>query len=240
MFTRFIPCLALLGLLAAPTVARPAGDTPPKGPTLVLQLQSVDGLLDAARYLSKYLDSEKSVEDLDAAIKNMTGGKGLDGLDVKRPIGMYGRLSPNVTDSTGVALLPVTTEKAFLDLLERLNVSTKRGNDGVYTAETPALAMPIYLRVVDKYAYITVNDKSALDKDKLLTADKVLAPDKAAGGAPKNVERLPGDKVPTPDGPTLLAATVHIDQVPDGLKQLFIAQFEAQLPAAKEQKVEGE
>jgi hypothetical protein len=240
MLKRFFPCLALLGLLAAPTVARPAGDTPPKGPTLVLQLQSVDGLLDAARYLAKYLDTEKSFEDMDAGIKNMAGPKGLDGLDVKRPLGLYGRLGPNVTDSTGVALVPITTEKAFLDLLERLNVSTKRGPDGIYTAETAALATPIYLRFADKYVYLTVSDKSALDKDKLLSADKVLAPDRTTSGAPKNVERLPGDKVPTPDGPTLLSATVRIDQVPDGLKQLFITQFEAQLPAAKEQKVEGE
>jgi hypothetical protein len=242
MLTRIFPILALLGLLVAPTVARPAGDSASTTPTLVIQLQSVNSLLENARYLAKVLDAEKSVEDLDAMLKNVAGAKGLDGLDVKRPLGLYGRLGPNGTDSTGVALLPITTEKAFLDLLQRLNVTTKRGDDGVYTAETAAVGMPIYLRFADKYAYVTVQEKSALDKDKLLAPDKVLPPDRLAGTTvvAKNVERLPGEKLATGEGNTLVSAAVHIDQVPDTLRQLVIAQFETQLATAKEQKTEGE
>src|SRR5205807_1816153 len=111
-------------------------------------------------------------------------------------------------------------------------------DDGLYTAENTPLTVPLYIRFADKYAYLTVQDKSALDKDKLLPPDKVLPPDRPAGSgvAAKNVERLPGDKVATVEGPTVVSATIHIDQIPQGLKQAAITQFEQQLAVAKEKK----
>src|SRR5947209_126834 len=213
MLRRFLPCLAPLCLVALAGVARPAEEKAAP-PTLVVRIQSIDDLRANIKYLGQLAGREREVEQAEAALNAKLGDKGLDGLDTKRPLGVYGRVGPAGSDSTGVVLLPVTDDKAFLDLLKRFKLTVEEPKDGVYTVQAENVPLPFYLRFSDKYACLTVQNKAAIDKDQLLAPAKVL----------------PAGK------PGVLAATFRIDQIPDFLKQIGLTQFELQLADAKEKK----
>src|SRR5438094_563974 len=110
---RFFPCLATFCLIVLPSAARPAEEksTPP---TLVVRIQSIDDLRANVKYLGQLAGREREVEQAETALNAKLGDKGLEGLDTKRPLGLYGRIGPAGTDSTGVVLVPVTDDKAFL------------------------------------------------------------------------------------------------------------------------------
>ena len=73
-----------------------------------------------------------------------------------------------------MVLVPIADEKAFLDLLDRLNFKADKGKDDVYTVKPEGLQVEIYFRFAHKYAYATALNKSAIAKDKLLEPAKVL------------------------------------------------------------------
>ena len=123
MIMRFFPCLATFCLIALPSSARPAEEKAATPPTLVVKVQSIDNLRDNIKYLGQLAGREREVEKLEAALNDRLGAKGLEGLDAKRPLGLYGRVGPAGSDSTGVVLVPVSDDKAFLDLLKRLKLT---------------------------------------------------------------------------------------------------------------------
>ena len=69
----------------------------------------------------------------------MAGDKGLEGIDTKSPFGIYGSVGADGFDSSAVGMIPVANEKAFLDLLERLNLKPEKDEGGVYTVVPPSL-----------------------------------------------------------------------------------------------------
>src|SRR5712691_10266713 len=117
MLLRMFPCLATLCLIAVPSAARPAEEKAAP-PTLVVRVQSIDNLRENLKYFGRLAGREREVEKAEAALNDKLGDKALEGLDTKRPLALYGRVGPTGTDSTGVVLLPVTDDKAFLDLLK--------------------------------------------------------------------------------------------------------------------------
>ena len=54
--------LAMAGLMVLPATARPAAEARGKGPTLVVQIQSIDDLLDDAKYLGSLSGKEERLE----------------------------------------------------------------------------------------------------------------------------------------------------------------------------------
>ena len=103
MLKRFLPCLVVLGL-ALPVRAADADNA---GPTVVVRLQSIDQLLDNVKYLVKLADREEEAKQIEGLVKSMAGPKGIQGIDTKRPIGMYGKVGAAGIDSTVVVLIPV-------------------------------------------------------------------------------------------------------------------------------------
>src|SRR5262245_16578895 len=99
-------------LLGAPTTF---ADDPPL-PPIVFQTQPAGRLFDDLRTAVNLIGGEKGVKALNNGFKEMLGEKGFEGMDYGRPIVGYVVLAPKPEDITAVVALPITDEKAFLDL----------------------------------------------------------------------------------------------------------------------------
>jgi len=220
MFRRFLPCAALLGLVALPAVVRPAEEKKAVTPGVVVRVQSLDELMNNFRYLAALVGKEEEAKQLEGVLKAKAGGpKGLEGIDAKRPMALYGVFSEaGIENSTAVALVPIADEKAFLGLIENLGYKAEKDKDGVYLVSGDNLKAPVYFRFAHKHAYLTAMNKDALDKDKILP---------------------PGAVLPAGKGP-VLSVSVRIDQVPEKVRKLAIDQVEAQLNTAKDEKKDAE
>jgi hypothetical protein len=211
----FFPASLLGLLLVLPVPARAAVEPAInyKKPGVVLRFASLDQLRGDVRYLAEVVGQAEKAKQLDQLIKSKLGEKGFEGVDTKKPLGLYGWIGALGIDSQIVFLVPVSDEKAFLDLLsDQLDVKPDKGADGVYTLNVEKAIAPAYVRFANKYAYLTVRDKDLLDKDKLLAPEKVL---------PANQRDV-------------LSATVDIDQIPNKLKELGLGVIENHLADLKE------
>ncbi|HEX5272616.1 MAG TPA: hypothetical protein VFW33_19095, partial [Gemmataceae bacterium] len=216
MFQRFLPCAALLALAALPAPARPADEKKPAEPGFVLRVQSIDDLTHNFRYLAGLVGREEEAKQIEGWLKAKAGGpKGLEGIDSKRPLAVYGVFGEGGLDSsTAVALIPIADEKAFLGLIETLDAKAEKDKDGVYEVKSPNLPVPVYFRFAHRYAYATAMNKDAIDKDKILLPGAVLPPGKEP----------------------VFSLTLRIDQIPQKVRDLAVSQVETQLDAAKEEK----
>src|SRR5438105_3306578 len=124
-------CVAVLGLVALPSVARPAEEaaTPP---TLVVRIHSLDRLLHDVKQVISLAGRKDEAQKLDSLL-NQRLPKGFEGVDGKRPLGLYGRVDENLMDSTAVVLIPIADEKAFLGLLESHGIKATKDSEGVYS-----------------------------------------------------------------------------------------------------------
>jgi hypothetical protein len=220
MFKRLLPCAALLALVSLAAPGRPAEEKKPAEPGFVIRVQSIDDLTHNFRYLAGLVGREEEAKQIEGWLKTRAGGdKGLEGIDAKRPMAVYGFFGKDsVEDTTAVALIPIADEKAFLALIDNLDAKAEMDKDGVYTVTNPNLPVPIFFRFAHKYAYATALNKDAIDKDKILLPGAVLPP----------------GKVP------VVSLNVRIDQVPEKMRDLAVGQVEANLDAAKEEKKEDE
>src|SRR5207237_314735 len=164
MRMRWLPALALVGLAAAPLPAR-AGEKPDKAPMVVVRIRSIDAVLDNVKLLATLAGKEEFGRQLEGIIKAKTGPKGLEGIDTKRPLGFYTRIGSDLSDVAGVAMIPVSDEKAFLSLLENVGFPAKKAADGAYTIEpTGPLPVPLEFRFGNDYAYFTAINVDAISK----------------------------------------------------------------------------
>jgi hypothetical protein len=213
MRVRLCALLTVLCLTAIP--ARPAAAEPP---ALVVGLRSLDGLLADAKYLAGLAGREEEAKQFEGFFKVLTGPKGLEGIDTKKPLGLYGVIATNPGESTAVALVPIADEKAVLALLERLNLKAEKGTDGVYTVRPENAPVPVHFRFANQHAYVTALNKSALAPDKLLNPADVLP----AGGT------------------ATLTASLHFSRIPDEVKQIALQQMKLHLAHLKDEKAPGE
>jgi len=214
MLKRLVPWTGLLGLmLAMPALARAAEEKADK-PALILRIAALDNVRADFRYLAQILGQEEKAKQFDAMLKSKIGDKGLEGVDTKKPIGAYGSVGQMGIDSTLVVLVPIADEKAFLALLENLEIKADKGNDGVYTVNHDKVPTPVYFRFANNYVYVTARDKDALDKDKLL-APAVVLPAGEVG---------------------MVSLTVNIDRIPDNLKDLALGRIDLSLANVKDKE----
>jgi hypothetical protein len=185
-------------------------------PTLVVRLQSIDGLIADARYFAEIAGKAEEAKQAEGMIKALAGPKGVEGLDTKKPIGLYGKLGPNGIDSEVVVMVPIADEETAVDFLKRF-AEPEKGKDGVYSVMIERSPFPLYFRFANGYAYVTIKDKEVIDADRLLKPADVLAPAKVG----------------------VVSVTVNLDQIPRELKKLFIGQMELQLLNAKDEKDEN-
>src|SRR5437773_1305819 len=172
MIARISPYLACVCLVVGASATR-AADARDQAPAFTLQIRSLDRVLEDAKYLATLAGKEEEAKQLDGLVKARIGPKGLEGIDTKRPLGMYSVLRRNVN----VALLPIASEEAFLALLENLNIKASKEEGGIYAVTPENLPVPIYLRFANGYAYVTSPSKTALDKDNLLDPATILPRD---------------------------------------------------------------
>ena len=155
-------------------------------------------------------------------LKNLLGDKkGLEGVDPKKPIGVYGRVNADdPQQSELVVLVPVADEDALLGLLkkqDKIKVEDK-AKDGTYQVNVENVPFPFFIRFANDYAYVTGLTKAALAKDRLLAPGKVL-----------------------PAKTTSLASIVlHMEQIPQKYKDLAISGMEQQLAKEKEKEQPNE
>jgi hypothetical protein len=216
MRRRLLAVVTFLCLAALPTSAWPAPAPAPDGkrPGLVIRIQAIDELLANFKYLAAQAGQEEQAKQLEGLVKSMAGPKGLDGIDTKKPIALYGTVGPNGIDSTAVLLIPVADEQGVLDLLARFDIKAEKGKDGLYTVRNDQLPVPVFFRFANKHAYITVQDDSAIARDRLLAPEKV-----------------------NPPGATgVVSLSVNIGDIPDNLKQQAIQEFQQQLANAKQMR----
>jgi hypothetical protein len=215
--------MALCGLLSAGATTR-ADEAPeaakPRGgkPTVVVRVASLDDLISTFRYLAKLAGREEQAKQLEGILQARTGPKGLEGVDTKKPWGFYGILDANLPASEGVLMVPVADRKAVLDQLDRLNVKAEKGKDDLYTVTAEGVPFPIYLRFANGYAYATARNRGALAKGRL---------------------RAPGMVFPAGEK-AMAALELNIDEIPNGLKEMFLGQLDLRLADAKEEAPPGE
>lgn len=213
--------LAVVCGLVAPVAGR--CETPASAPpALVVRVKSLQDLRDDARYLAKATGHEKEAGNYDGVLSALITDKGLMGVDVKKPIGIYARIDPDTAQPAAVLLLPIADEKTVLNQLGQFNVEAKKDNGGVY-AFTPqgfTLPVPVYARFADGYAYVTAMSKAALAEDRLLSPAKLFAE----------------------AGDSAVSFLVRLDQLPEAFRQLALGEISTKLAEAQSKKhaIKGE
>lgn len=216
MFRRSLPLAALLALFTAAVPARAAEEE--ASPSIIVRLRSIDGLREDARYLVTLLGKGEEAKQVDEFIKSMMGQDGLKGIDVKKPLGFYGTVGPNGVDSTGVLMLPIADEKAFLSLLQKFDLKLEKPVAGLYSFAVPNSQETVYFRFANDYVYATIREKTAVAKEKLLEPASVL---------PTNIT-------------SAASVTVRFDKIPNEIKQLFLQQMALKIADAKNAKLPDE
>lgn len=200
MRARALLGVALTGLVLLAPAAR-AGEA--FKPAVLLRLKALEELIGDLRFLVKEVGREEQAKQVEALLKARTGPNGLEGIDVKKPVGLYATVKPSLNQSEVVLLLPIADEKTFLDFLDSLNLKPEKGTDGLYTLQVENVPVPLLFRFANGYLYGTakLNEKMTLPaKDRLPAPETVLA-----------------------SGAGLLSLTANVDQIPAQVRKLGVS-----------------
>jgi len=211
---------SLLTLMIALSASTMASAQPAK-PTVEVRLQSVDVLLDKAEYVAGLAGKEDMVQGVKAILKNLQqGGKGIEGIDPKRPFGLYATLTTEVINSPVTAMVPVADQDRLLSMLkERLDITPEKVEGGALKVDLPdavknPVASAVYLRFANDYLYVARTAKD-LDPTVLISPKTFFARD---------------------DG-SVASLVVRGDGIPAEVKKFLIGQFE--LGMAEQRKKDG-
>lgn len=220
MFARMLTFLAVVTLVGAPAPVRSEDKAKDGAPSFVMRIDSIDNLIENAKYLAELAGQKDKAEEVLGFVKTTIESQKIDkAIDFSRPIGMYGKVNADdVTQSSGVLLVPILDEKPLLDLLGSVGMTAEKGEDGVYSVQAPFAPVPIFFSFANKYAYITAQNKGGVTKESILDPAKVLSSAKA----------------------TTFSANFRLDQIPDQLKQMAISQLEENFTKEKGKEIKGE
>jgi hypothetical protein len=212
--TGILALLSASGSLMAQPVKAPA-------PTVEVRLQSVNVLLDKAEYVAGLAGKEDVVQGVKLILKNLQAqGKGIEGIDPKRPFGLYANLHTDVIASPVTAMVPITDQDRFLGMLkERLDITPEKVEGGALKVDLPeGIKNPVlgavYLRFANDYLYVA---RSAMD----LEPTSLIEP-KAFFSK---------------DDEAVASLLVRGDGIPKEVKTFIIGQFE--LAVAEHRKKKG-
>jgi hypothetical protein len=234
MFSRLFCLTALAVALAGPAAwaqEPKKSDAPAKkdvaaassGPAVIIRVQSIENLLATADYL-RTLASEDIGEQIKQGLEFVKSiidpQKGLEGIDVKNPIGAYITFTEELGPTPPVVvLIPVADEATVIEALKnRLGLTVDKEKDGSYKTQPEQSPFPVFFRFANKYAYVTINDSANIDPKTLPKPADVLT------GKPEH----------------LISASVRIDRLPEALRKMAIVAVEEQMNAAKDQPVPNE
>jgi hypothetical protein len=136
---RLISAFALL-LASAFAGAAPVADPVP---VAYVAVRTADAGLEAFKYLAPLMDKEYSPAALEAFLRLRTGGD-LEGLDRRRPLGAYLLWPADLRELASfkapvVLFAPVTDQKKFLTLLDRLGCKPRQAEGGLCRLTVPDL-----------------------------------------------------------------------------------------------------
>src|SRR6516165_7248349 len=148
MRSRFLTAAAALLAVALPAAAQAPKE---KGPALTFQTLPPGKLLDDIKAAAKIVAGDDAVKEIDKHLTDALGEKGFTGVDMLRPVVGYAELNDKAEASGAVVVVPVTGEKDFLDLLDRLKCTVEEAKDarGLYRVlppHTPQADPPALLR----------------------------------------------------------------------------------------------
>jgi len=167
-------------------------------PTVVLSLKSVDELLDDADFIGEAVGQEGARETAEQFIGAFTGGKGLAGIDLEKPFGLYWNVSAAGQPEMPVIFLPISDEDAFTGLIKMLAPDLKEA-DGQWRMTVNGQGL--FAKFANDYCFVS-NSADMLEK----TAD------------PKKIV----------NGKYDIALDVSIASIPQQLKETFLQQVEQQ------------
>jgi hypothetical protein len=176
-------------------------------PTVEVRLRSVNDLLERGEYVAGLVGQEEPVKQAREFLKQLsTEGKGIEGIDPKRPFGAYAVLTPDVQDSPVVVMVPIADKDRLLAALkERLGITPEKADGGALKVHVP-LINELYIAFANGYVYVSPQAK-ALDPKQLIDAKAFFAKDDGA----------------------VASVVARIDRVPDQLKGFVSSQLELML-----------
>lgn len=212
MRIRWMAALAAVFLVGGAANAQPAKAEP----TVEIRLRSVNDLIDKAEYIAGLAGQEDAIKQVRAMLKQLSAdGKGIEGIDPKRPFGLTATLAGDVISSPLVVMIPIADQDRFLKLLkERLEITPEKAEAGTLKAFVPIIN-EVYLRFANEYVYIGRSVKD-LDTKVLATPKAFFAKDDGSVGS----------------------VLVRFDSIPAELKTFVLGQFE--LGIAEQRKKKGE
>ncbi len=215
MIRKLLLGVACLGFFALPQNLQAADDTGGADPSILVRVQSINDLIKSLKYLASFNEDDEQIKQAISLIKDLIDDKkGLEGVDVTKPIGLYANLKEEVTSSPVVLLIPIADKDTFLGLLkERLKLTVKEGKDGVYETQPEGFPMTVFFRFANGYVYGTLSDSDNIKK--LPLPEKVLA-----GKAEE-----------------LISVTLRVDRLPPQMKKAALGAVEGALAEAKKQQI---
>jgi hypothetical protein len=208
--------IAALLLAAGPAVAAPRPDEKPGGPPIIGQAKSLNDLLELTKAMVKGMGGPELYKMFEKELLPNLDPRKLPGIDPKRPFGVYGLLDAKLENWRGVILIPVTSEKEFLDMLEQFDIKTVKGKEaGTFDVVVPPdFPIPVSVRIHKEYAYVAVGGFDVLDLKVILDPKDVINDkEKAAGYLALRLDRI------TPETKKALHAIAR-DQI-ENLKEMI-------------------
>jgi len=201
--------LALSAVLPSASLAQK-----PAEPTLEVRLRSVNDLLTKAEYIGGLVDKDEPVKQIRGLITQLSAdGKGVEGVDPKKPFGVYAVLTQDVQSSPVIVMIPIADQERFLAALkDRLQIVPEKADGGTLKANVP-LINEVFLRFANDYLYI---GRTAAD-----LAEKSLV--------------SPKDYFAKDDG-SVLSVTARLDRIPAEVKTFVLGQFEHQVQEGLKKK----
>ena len=173
-------------------------------PTVVLSLRSVDELLDDADYIGETLGQEGARATAEQFLGDFTGGMGLAGVDLEKPLGAYWNVTAAGQPEMPVIFLPISDAEAFQGLVKMLAPDLQDKN-GQWSASVNG--QKLFAKMSSGYIFIS------------------NSPDMLAKPAnPAKIANLKYD----------IALDVNVASIPQQFKDLFLAQTEQQGRASLE------
>ena len=197
---RWLAAVALSFLATGVASAQPNAT----GPAVEVRVRSVNDLVDKFEYVAGLAGKEDVVTQLREMLKQLTkDGKGIEGIDPKKPTGAYATLAKEVEATPFVVMIPVANEARVLEAIEkRLELAPEKGDDGTYKIAVPFINA-LHLRFTNGYLYVS-QKAEGLDAKALITPKAFFAKDDGA----------------------VASVLVRLDRIPDDLKTLVLGQFE--------------
>lgn len=165
-------------------VAQQPSAAPANRPLITFQTPAVEKLLNDLRAAADSVGGDKAVQAFNAALKDKFGDKGLEGLDLSKPIFGYIHFGEKFSESTVVVAIPTTAEKEFLAFCGRLfdGEQPKDVGKGLYELPGPSPEAKVRLKFADQYAYVAIglNPEAVLEAKALVASPQVIDPAETA------------------------------------------------------------